>query len=788
MTNKFNKIIASLAITGLAVFSAGPAMASAYDPNDPSLDPSGTYVPPVIPPNPNVDQPNSSAPNAGTESNQDKNANNQNPIDSNNTVTTEAASNTPAPSGNGQDNAGLNNVDSNSQTGSDSINEAANKHSNSSETEIKNDSNQENNINAASDTGSNETNSNTGDGNIKTGNADLVANIINSANSIIGSSDSFALPIINLFSNLVGDLVLDQPNSQSSGSGGLSLSQIVSNFLTGNSSSNQSGIDQNNSQKANLNNQGLLDNNLVLKASTGSNQSNENTGNGNIITGNANIAANLINFLNTTIFTKDWLLGMVNIFGDWNGNLILPSLSLNNSETNSDGVKALNGNTGADSENLAKNDILNNSTTNITNDGNINDGVEIDANTGRNEASKNTIDGNVETGDANIKNNQFTLANNTVVGDNWWMMIVNTLKGWSGAIIGSPDGTTQFVPMSSITENSQTGAASTNDASIANNTSQDVEIKNDGDVKNKLVLNANTGENSASKNTGSGEIRTGDANIMSNLVNFVNNTFNVKKWMFGIVNVFGTWDGNAMFKDSASPIISSSNNSGNTSLSSSNGKTGNDSTNDASNNLEQKVDLKINNELTQSEKLNIKANTGNNVTEKNSGNGTISSGNIGIDSSIAAIGNITELAGNFNNGNNEANSNNSNTGTDSFNTAKNYAVRDLKVAVNNVVNFVKQVKMDLQTGNNTAEKNTGDGSVNSGDIRVSFLEKEVFNQLIISDNQKENKKEEPGEVLGESSSDNSQNTPLGSTLPLSGIGVLLPITISALFNLLIRKR
>ena len=48
-------------------------------------------------------------------------------------------------------------------------------------------------------------------------------------------------------------------------------------------------------------------------------------GSGNITTGDANIASNVINFLNNNIVAgAEWLLSTVNIFGNMTGNIILP--------------------------------------------------------------------------------------------------------------------------------------------------------------------------------------------------------------------------------------------------------------------------------------------------------------------------------------------------------------------------------------------------------------------------------------------------------------------------------
>src|SRR4029077_16659587 len=65
-------------------------------------------------------------------------------------------------------------------------------------------------------------------------------------------------------------------------------------------------------------------------------------------------------------------------------------------------------------------------------------------------------------------------------------------------------------------------------------------------IVNNINLAANTGGNNTSYNTGgNSSIATGDANIIANLVNFVNNNVTGGgKLVVTVVNVFGSWLGN----------------------------------------------------------------------------------------------------------------------------------------------------------------------------------------------------------------------------------------------------
>ena len=79
------------------------------------------------------------------------------------------------------------------------------------------------------------------------------------------------------------------------------------------------------------------------------------------------------------------------------------------------------------------------------------------------------------------------------------------------------------------------------DTATTNTTTQ----TNTADLNNNLQLSANTGGNSASYNTGgSNGILTGDAQIIANLVNFVNNNITGGgRLVVSVVNVFGSWLG-----------------------------------------------------------------------------------------------------------------------------------------------------------------------------------------------------------------------------------------------------
>ena len=97
-----------------------------------------------------------------------------------------------------------------------------------------------------------------------------------------------------------------------------------------------------------------------------------------------------------------------------------------------------------------------------------------------------------------------------------------------------------------VVTNSGNGANSTNTAAVTNASNNTLVQTNQAVVNNNLNLSANTGGNSASRNTGGDNtITTGDATIVANIMNFVNNNIAGSGRLFiTVVNVFGSWRGN----------------------------------------------------------------------------------------------------------------------------------------------------------------------------------------------------------------------------------------------------
>ena len=437
---------------------------------------------------------------------------------------------------------------SNSSTGSGSDNDASTNVNNSNSLGIDNNADFNNLVDFDANSGDNSASKNTGNGIITTGDSEVVLTAINTANDV-----NVGVDVFNVYDDYTGDIVLDYNAIPTTTVGGGVSS---SNDTTGADSTNNASSDLNNTNTILIDNLGNVINNYQIDANTGNNNADMNTGDGSITTGNANVVFNLINLLNNTFLGPgELLLGIVNIFGNLSGDIVLQGLEGNGINPYLGSVDASNNTTGADSSNNASNSLTNNTDIDLTNSAQVLNNISLDATTGNNDASKNTGSGSITTGDVDANLKVTNIANTNTVGNGGgtiWLVLVNNLGTWTGQLFGgdassgvySPFLTFTINPDGSISANNQnTGADSTNNASatVANDT--DISVNNAANLTNNVTIDANTGGNSASKNTGSGAIQTGDVNVAANIVNLLNNNFIGGRFVLTIVNIFGGFFG-----------------------------------------------------------------------------------------------------------------------------------------------------------------------------------------------------------------------------------------------------
>lgn len=359
-----------------------------------------------------------------------------------------------------------------------------------------------NNIGSQATTGNALANGNTNVGNILTGNANAVANIINLLQSAatFGNGD-LALFSKNIMGDVVGDLLID-PNQ---------LAQLKASDAA--TSSNNLAVHNQGS--------GAIDNDISLNATSGNAGADGNTNVGNLTTGNANAVANIVNVINSAIAANQSFLGAVNIYGNLDGDILLPAGFL-------DSLIASNAQQ-AESPATSSNAQINTASTEA-----INNTIHATATTGNALADTNSTVGAITSGNALNNLTVLNMTGNDVVAANDLLVFVNVLGKWYGVIMNAPEGTTAASVAGGVKSNTLAG--------LAQNT--DINSTTNNQINNTINLAAVTGDATATNNTRVGDITTGNATTSVNLVNFINSHLSLSDW-FGIlfINVFGSWTG-----------------------------------------------------------------------------------------------------------------------------------------------------------------------------------------------------------------------------------------------------
>lgn len=261
-------------------------------------------------------------------------------------------------------------------------------------------------------------------------------------------------------------------------------------------------------------NNAQIENDGTAQANSGKNEISDVDGDATITTGDAFAMVNIVNVVNRNIVGENWLFVIINIFGDWTGNLIVP---------------------GADLLNLPSATQFADLTVNNNNNADVSNNVQSGANTGDNVAIENGGDSTILTGDAYSDANVTNVLNTNIVGSNWFSLSINNMGTWFGGINNwfGGDGALQYDFNA--------------DETILTAGSLTVNNTNNADVDNEAVSYANTGGNVANVNGGDASIVTGDAVADSNVMNFVNTNIIGSNWLYGMLNIMGTWNGNVEF-------------------------------------------------------------------------------------------------------------------------------------------------------------------------------------------------------------------------------------------------
>lgn len=360
-----------------------------------------------------------------------------------------------------------------------------------------------NGIISFADTGNAGVSSNTTAGSASSGDAQVIANIINMLQS---SSNILEGPNIITFTadingDVNGDLLLDP--TKLSAIQPANGSTALDNTLTVNNTTDTA-----------------LNNNVTLGANTGDATVASNTTAGNATTGTANAVANIVNILNSAITAGQSFMGVININGNLNGDILLPPNFV-------DTLLASN----VPRYTISNADINTNMTVNNTVNQAIKNTISAAADTGDATVAGNTSAGNATTGSANTNLTVFNLTGSNIIASNNLLVFVNVLGTWYGLIMNAPVGTTAASLGGGVSNNTVTSNAELNNT--ANQT-----------INNNIRVAAKSGNATVVDNTKAGDATSGNATASVNLMNMINNSISLNGW-FGLlfINVFGTWHG-----------------------------------------------------------------------------------------------------------------------------------------------------------------------------------------------------------------------------------------------------
>lgn len=342
---------------------------------------------------------------------------------------------------------------------------------------------------------------NTLGGSALTGDAQSIANILNLLQSSWGTlgSDDIATFVANVDGDVVGDLYID-PSLIPVGNG-------------------NSDIDINVAQN------GQINNDVDVASESGNAGVTGNTTGGSATSGRADAVVNLLNLINSAISSKKSFVGVLNINGNLEGDILLPPGMLNTIIA-STGPSSNNQISGQDNDSL---DVS------VDRNNRINNDVVTDATTGNATVANNTSGGSATTGRANNNITLLNLTGKKVVAKNAVLVFVNVLGKWVGLIMDAPAGSYAVAA---------TGPNSNNTINADNNQDVDIGISENNEINNNVNVAAHSGDATVDNNTSGGDAQSGDASASVNILNLIDSTFDVSDW-FGVlfINVFGSWDG-----------------------------------------------------------------------------------------------------------------------------------------------------------------------------------------------------------------------------------------------------
>ncbi len=250
------------------------------------------------------------------------------------------------------------------------------------------------NLNAAS--GNASAAANTKAGNVTTGNATAVANVINVLNSIVSAGKSF-IGVININGNLHGNILVPQA--------------FLSQLLATNAPHTTMTLSA--SDATNLG----IANNVSNNATSGNATAAGNTLAGNVASGSAVTKVTIFNLTGAQLAGSNCMLVFVNVSGAWVGVI----------------MNAPAGSTAAAVGDAASKFAVNTATVGTATNNAITNNVTVAAASGNASATDNTQAGNVKSGNADTAVNLLNLNNTQLSLSGWFgVLFINVFGNWFG--------------------------------------------------------------------------------------------------------------------------------------------------------------------------------------------------------------------------------------------------------------------------------------------------------------------------------------------------------------------
>lgn len=251
-------------------------------------------------------------------------------------------------------------------------------------------------------------------GDVSTGNADAVANVVNLINSAVSSGKSF-FGIINILGNLDGDILLPEDfiDGLLGVSGQTDTTPASGSYVI--NPTNREGDSQV------FSNTLSIDNDVSLNAMSGSVSADNVRRIGDVSTGNAETNLTIYNLAGTQVVGKNTLLVFVNVLGTWTGFIIDAPTGATSA--------ALGGLTTTSPYGGASSGNVNSTTTSA-----IANSVSVSAQSGDVALSNGRKVGDVSTGNATASANILNIVQSQLSLAEWFgILFINVFGTWNGS-------------------------------------------------------------------------------------------------------------------------------------------------------------------------------------------------------------------------------------------------------------------------------------------------------------------------------------------------------------------